>query len=278
MLAKRKLYSGLAPVVIIVVILIIGAIGAYFFTKGGGSLGGVSPFGPKITEKDFAFVEDPLVRKHLATQANVTSYRTKTTVSGFSRTTTSEIQYTGTDIKYRTIESEGSKEISHLISIGDTTYVKDYSDNKWWKQTFKPEEIKEDEKPTDVKEEYKQLEVKKPIYKKLGEEACGNLTCYKYQETIPGAGIRTFWFDKSKFLLRKDEFTSGGIKATNEYEYNAISITAPSPTKDVPEGRSVYEYLGAAVPAAPTNTETTSVPTIPPGFDYSVPAGDSGGY
>lgn len=266
MLQKRKLILGVVPIaiVIVVVVIIIGA-GAYFFTKGGGA--GTSLFGPKISEKEFEFVDDPLVRKHLATQANVTSYRTKTITSGFNRTTTTEVQYSGNDFKYRTIDYEAGKEISHQISIGDTVYVKDYSDNKWWKQTIKPEETSEEDKPVDVKEEYKQLEVKKPTYKKLVEEACGNLTCYKYQENISGA-IRVFWFDKSKFLLRKDEITFGGIKGTNEYEYDGISINAPSPTKDVPEGRSIYEYVGTS------GTAPAPAPVVPPEFNYSVPDGE----
>lgn len=272
MLQKRKLQNGVALVAIIIVIAVVAiAAGAYFFTKGGGT----SLFGPKISEKEFEFVDDPLVRKHLATQANVSAYRTKGSTSGFNRTTTTEVQYSGNDLKYRTIEYESSKEISHQISIGDTVYIKDYSDNKWWKQTIKPEETSEEDKPVDVKEEYKQLEVKKPVYKKLGEEACGNLTCHKYQESISGA-IRVFWFDKSKFLLRKDEVTFGGIKGTNEYEYDGIAINAPSPTKEVPEGRSIYEYIGggggASTPARVSPKDMESIPTLPPEFNYSVPS------
>ena len=103
---KRKLILGVAPIAIIVVIIVIAlAGGAYFFTKSGGGGGGLtSLFGPKISEKEFEFVDDPLVRKHLATQANVTSYRTKTITSGFNRTTTTEVQYSGNDFKYRTID------------------------------------------------------------------------------------------------------------------------------------------------------------------------------
>lgn len=200
---------------------------------------------PKAAEKDFDFIQDPILKKHFVAQANKSSYRTKTVSPGSGLTTVNEIQVKGVSWNMRDIESDGSKEMKHLINIGDTTYLKDYSDGKWWKQILKPEETKEEkeapEKPKDFKEEYTKPNL---TFKSLGKEACGNLNCYKYEQTMPETPDvkRVFWFDDKEYLLRKDQGGYGEFIVTIEYSYDGIDIKAPSPTKDVPAGKNIYDY------------------------------------
>ncbi len=107
-------------------------------------------------------------------------------------------------------------------------------------------ESEEKFKPMDLKEEYTKSNV---TYKKLGEEACGGLTCYKYEEK-QGSGdqsTRTFWFDTKELLLRKETNGYGEFKSTEEYSYDNLSVSAPSPTKEVPEGKSIYDYMVAGM-------------------------------
>jgi hypothetical protein len=206
---------------------------------------------PKATESDFSFIEDPIVRKFMVAQSNVTKYRTKSTSSGLGadQLITSEVQMTGDKFSMRTIRAENGKEVSHTIDIADTNYAKDYKDNTWWMEKAKPvPTITQEEAPKvmdwkaeDIKVDF---EKNKPTFTKLGEENCGasapTLTCYKYQEKS-GEITSIIWFDKNQYLLRKQQSKFGEFDSTMEFSYDNISITPPSPTKAVPEGKSIWE-------------------------------------
>lgn len=272
-MAKRQV-AGLPPVLIILIVLAVVGGGGYFLIQSGklpgpaSSLPGASLFVPKATEKDFAFIEDPLIRKHFAAQANVTAFRSRShdLIGQEGSFNVFEVQMRGNDAAFYNWREDAGKKGGELISIGDTTYVKDYKDGAWWKQTVKPEEKPKNEdegerEPQNFADEYK--EDQELTYKKLGEESCGKLTCYKYEEVDPQnpEAKRIFWFDTQKLLLRKEESGFGEWRASVTYEYDSINIRAPSPTKDVPEGRNIYEYMGTGAPV-----------NIP---NYS-PAGDQG--
>lgn len=266
--------KGAANVLIIVAIIAAVAIGGYFLMQKGSvsipSVGGPS-LNQRATEKDFDFIQDPTLKKHFVAQANQTSYRSKSTSPGSGLTTVNEIQIKGDSFNFREIESDGAKEKKHMITLGDTIYLKDYADNKWWQQTIKPEKQKEEkgeeEEPKDFKEEYSKPNL---TYKSLGKEACGKLTCFKYEESDPKNPEvkRTFWFDDKEYLLRKEQGGFGEFIATVEYSYDGINIQAPSPTKDVPEGKSIYEY-SSEVNVVPTVPTSDYVPQIPTNLDIN---------
>lgn len=284
--------KGAVNIFIIAGIIAAALLAGYFFLSQKvsipipGGLPGALSLTPRATEKDFEFIEDPTLRKHFVAQANQTTYRTKVTSPGSGLTTLNEVQIKGDSYNFREIESDGPKERKHMITIGDTLYLKDYSDNKWWRQTAKPAEIKDGEKkeePTDFKEEYSKPDLK---YKASGKESCGSsaegLTCFKYEQIFPESPDmkRIFWFDDNKYLLRKDQAGFGEFIATVEYSYDVINIQAPSPTKDVPEGKSIYEY-SSEINAAPSTTVFTKdqVPQIPANLDINEGnQGDTGDY
>jgi len=263
--------KGFAPVIIVVVVAL--ALGGFLFLKkSGGSLPGISQT-PRATEKDFEFIEDANVRKNFVAQANQTSYRTKTVSEAAGLTFVNEVQIKGEEFNYRDVQYEsGDKEIKHTINIGDTIYVKDYADSKWWKQTIKPEELTQEEKdqePVDFKEEFSQPDLK---FKFITKEACGNLTCFKYEQTSPSIpGTRTFWFDDKDYLLRKEEAGYGEFITRTEYSYDKINISAPSPTKDVPEGKSIYYYEFNTQSTTPTNYQAPVNNQPVPTPDYEIP-------
>lgn len=268
---KNYQAGAVNPLIIVAVLAIVG-IGGYFLFSQKGSLPTPSiSSGPSVfqraTEKDFDFIDDPTLKKHFVAQANQTTYRTKGTSPGSGLTTVSEVQIKGADFNTRQIDSNVDKEIKHMITIGDTNYLKDYSDSKWWKQTIKPEALSEDEdkeEPVDFKEEYSQPNLQ---YKALGKEACGppagGLTCFKYEQIMPENPEvkRIFWFDDKDHLLRKEQAGFGEFIATVEYTYDGINITAPSPTKDVPEGKNIYDYLNA--------NYTQPTPQLPQTSEYN---------
>lgn len=247
--------KGLAPIVIVVILALVGVAG-YFLVKGGGLPGGLGgpEFIQRATEKDFETITDPILRKHFVAQSNVAAFRTRAKSSGKGEIIDIYEYILKGDAPFRWIQEDDvkKKEVANLISIGDTTYVKDYSDGKWWKQTVKPEVQKEEnvKEPEDFKKTF--LEENPIEYKNLGQEACGNMTCHKYEQTFrDGSGTRTFWFDTKYYLLRKEVSGFGEFSAEIVYSYDGIKISAPSPTKDVPAGINIYDYFYGAQSYSP---------------------------
>lgn len=207
--------------------------------------------GNLLQESDLMGINDPLVRKNLVAQANARAYRMVSTSSGRGQgTTTTEIQIDGTKVRFHTLMEENGKPTSDMIVIDNTTYIKDFSDGKWWKQVAsetKASPTTESTAPPTLDELKTEVTKKQQVatFKQLGTEACGNLTCYKYQEVDSDnkEASRTFWFDNQKFLTRKEEQKFGEFTSTNSYTYENVNISAPSPTKDVPAGKSIYEML-----------------------------------
>jgi hypothetical protein len=74
-------------------------------------------------------------------------------------------------------------------------------------------------------------------YKKLANEACGNLTCFKYQivdKTNPSA-TQYVWFDNQQYLLRKyfESGLSGSDSLTMTIAYQSVNIAKPSPVQSL---------------------------------------------
>ncbi len=245
------------PVLIGAAFLIVALVGGgfYLYKTNPDFAAKVNPSGsikmvPRVSENDFQDIQDKDIRKHLVAQINQPAYRVKSTSSGRGEGYTITEANIGSDFAFRTVEHDGTKEVTDMIIIGDMTYVKDYSDNSWWRQNTK-ETVPESERYTmpdleKLADPVEEIQKKKAAsFTKGGQEPCGSLTCFKYEEKMeenPEA-TRTFWFDTKDYLLRKETFGFGEFLSTNEYSYNAQKITVPSPTKDVPEGQSIYMYL-----------------------------------
>ena len=300
----KKYYGKFSPlliIVLVVVVAILGGVGYFLFGKGGtggsplGSKGG-SMMTQKAKESDFAYIDDELLRKHMAAQANATKFKVISKSSGYGGSTTMIYDMDGDTVKYRTTSSGEGME-SDMIVIEDTTYIKDFKDGKWWKQTQKPgEENSEIESKMDeymVKDaEEEEMEFVKMKYNNLGEEACGDLTCYKYEQLDPNdgtesAGKRLFWFDTDDYLLRKDLSEYGEFSSESEYFYEDVSVEKPSPTKDVPEGKNIYEYMmtgGSEVEGMPSEEELNKMmkqyesgseeQSLPSADEYNFDSGD----
>ncbi|MCL4398171.1 hypothetical protein M1403_04085 [Patescibacteria group bacterium] len=244
----------LIPAVVALIVLAVG--GGYLFisktSKLPAALSGLQVVSviPRISEKDLVpYVSDANVRKNMVAQANQSAYRVTSTSSGKGTTSVIDIQLVGNDFRIHTAETDNGKPLSESISIGDTTYIKDPSDGKWWKQTAKPDSQQPTElNPQDFMPDNMVKEATasagKMNFKFLGMEACGNLNCFKYEESFADTpGATTVWFDDKQYLTRKMVSGSGESSFTQEYSYGNISVNPPSPTKDVPEGKSIYEML-----------------------------------
>lgn len=226
-------------------------LGGAYFLAGSGKFPIFTPAATQptsqVTESDLEFVTDATLRKYLLAQANVAKIRVQSKSSGKGEI----IDITESDVNdsntYRILKVNDltKQEVAQLISVGNVIYVKDYTDNTWWKQTLTtgegptPTEVQ----AADIKEQLAKEDF--TTYKNLGQEACEGLTCYKYEQAIrdaPGSA-RTFWFDTKEYLLRKEIYFYGEFTNQLDYSYDGINIIAPSPTKEVPEGVDIDSYL-----------------------------------
>jgi hypothetical protein len=75
----------------------------------------------------------------------------------------------------------------------------------------------------------------KDDYKKIGKEACGNLSCFKYQfvDRSNPTDETFIWFDTKDYRLQKltyktvDNVASGNSEMT--FSYGSVKISEPSP-------------------------------------------------
>jgi len=154
------------------------------------------------------------------------------------------------------IGTKNGKEDNAMIVLDKTTYIKDYKDNTWLKMTASDDAEKGKASlfdPAAVVEEFKkQAEdtVNQMTIKKLGEEACGSLSCLKYQMDEPTyKTTSTVWFDTKAYKSRKMETGLNGSITTIEYSYENVTIVAPTPTKDAPDYSKALKDSGVTMPS-----------------------------
>lgn len=243
--------KGIAPIAIVVaVVVVLAAAGGYYFMsqKGGGpSIPGV----PSLTLNPNCKHNDPNLCKFLNNWKNIKQFSVKSTTSVKSGPGSEVIFEINGEDKFHMMMSEGGKENWNVITIGDTTYTKDYSDNKWWKQESSKKEDLKDQFDFKFDESDDKEAEDKTTYKAMGEEPCGNMTCFKYQVINPDSDGDTeyIWFDNKQYLLRKQQIVSkDGTISTSEFNYSGVNISEPSPTKDAKEDQIIVPG-GGAIPA-----------------------------
>jgi hypothetical protein len=192
---------------------------------------------------------DKNVCKFMASWKLQKYYTVKSTMTGENENIESIYKADG-DKKFH-ISTTGSNAFE-MISIDKDTYTK-AADGTWWKSTAQSEETKKyadnftykdseetsnSENPTD-----------KTTYKSLGKEACGNLTCFKYQvlnSSTPN-DKEYIWFDDNDYQLRRNrtEVKDGGT-TDSTFSYDKVTISVPSPVKEL--GPNQYLMPGASEP------------------------------
>lgn len=270
--------SGLAPIVIIIAVVLVAAAGGFFLLNKGG--GGVSLPGGVGLNPNCKY-NDPDLCKFINNFKLTNSYSAKSVTTDKSGTKTDSIFEGVGEDKTHMVLSQNNKETFNVITISDTTYTKDYTDNKWWKQK-QPKQEKQVENQTNPVEEIKMSETEdKTTYKKTGMEACGSMQCFKYQIIDPQNTDTTeyIWFDNSQYMLRKERSEGkDGTATETTFTYSGVSIAEPSPTKDAKPDQIIMPTEGivpdvseqAPVPQAPQTQE------VPATQDDSSPADTSG--
>ena len=224
---------GKSKVLLLVVafLLIAGLGGGYFYMqKTGVSIPGMhAPLNPDCVYKD------PELCKFMNNWPNQKQYSVTSTSNFGGMTIESVMEISGTGNSHM-ISKQNGKEVSNTITLGDTTYTLDYSDHKWVKQTFKADDTQATPEK-EMKSEFDVPESKDTTsYKFIDKEACGDLTCFKYElvDSSSTAESKQFLlFDERDYLLRKmiiEDNANGSMQAT--YSYGSINISVPSPVKE----------------------------------------------
>ncbi len=228
---------------LIAVVVILGIVGGGVYVLNSGmKLGPLT----KIALNPNCKHNDPDLCKFLNNWQTQRDYSTTTTSTYAGMKIESLTEMSGTD-KFHMVSKQNGKEDSNSITIGDTTYTLDYTDNKWWKTTFKLDEknTTEEEMKDNVPFDEKDGEAEdKTKYTFITKETCGDLTCFKYEILSEEAmdGKQFIWFDNYEYLVRKMTMESKDGSSESIYSYNRVSISVPSPVK---EGE----------PSAPGNSE-----------------------
>lgn len=139
--------------------------------------------------------------------------------------------------------STTSQGVAESISLNNVTYTKASGQNFWYRIPSDTTTSSDDEEEDAPSYDFDSSESTGPktIYKNLGKEACGNLTCIKYQtysEDTPN-NTWTVWFDDKEFKTRKMEMIGEGYTSTTVYTYEPVTITEPSPVQDMPDYSSM---------------------------------------
>lgn len=149
--------------------------------------------------------------------------------------TTSEMKMNGDDTEINSYK-DGELE-SSMISFEGVTYFKDLKDGSWYSMGNAGEEVGDPkENLMEIQSTYNEENLDMQI-KKVGSEACGNLTCDKYEMTdlLGEEESKTYvWIDTKEHLARKMEFAFQGGSNVMEYKYETVQIAKPSPIKEMP--------------------------------------------
>lgn len=150
-------------------------------------------------------------------------------------TTTSEMKLSGNDMEINSYK-DGELE-SSMISFAGVTYFKDLKDGSWYSMGNAGEDVGNPrENLMEIQSTYNEENLDMQI-NKVGSEACGNLTCDKYEmiDLLGEEESRSYvWIDSKEHLARKMEFIFQGGSNVMEYKYEAVQITKPSPIKEMP--------------------------------------------
>lgn len=273
---RKQEDRGISKVVIIVVAaLVLSVGGAFIFLSQKGSLpmgmGGIvkAPLNPNCK------YNDPDLCKFVNNWQGMSQYSVSYVSTSPDMGKMEGLYEIDGETKFHMMSSQDGKENYNMISIGDTTYTKDYSDNKWWKQTLQKTE--EDSSVESVKEEFDfgdNTEEDTTTYKALGKEPCGNMTCFKYQVVMTDINdtVEYIWFDDKEYLLRKQR-SEGPNNTVSEstFSYSGVRISEPSPVKEgtpdamsMPgmseEDKKAYEEMKKMYENS-SNTQNYEVPT-----------------
>jgi Tfp pilus assembly protein PilX len=250
-ITSRRSQRGIAHLVLIIIIFaVLGLIGFAGYKVVSGKDGEKAADSIARKAAEAACTEtDKNICKFQSSWKEQKYYTLKSKTTADGQTSESTYQAEGDKRFHMTLSGEMAYEI---IVIDNDTYTK-AANGTWWKQTNKPEEASKYAQDFDFDDNDSDSSSEEPknttTYKNLGKEACGNLTCFKYQVVDSSApnDKEYIWFDTKDYQLRRTlSESSDGTVSDSTFSYEKISIKVPSPVKEL--GPNQYLMPGASEP------------------------------
>lgn len=235
---SKKSNKGKIVALIVIILALVAGGGYYAYSKlsKNSDEGSTNSVGDKVAESECKYDDKDLCKfiTSWKDEKYITMKGTSTDKDGKISTWLMKMEG---ENKSQMVSSEEGEEKYNTITIDNTTYTKDYTDNKWFKQTSSSDsEVTNDYIKEDIDFDEKEASVEdKTTYQKIGKEKCDKWTCFKYQVIDPTNNESTqyIYFDDDEYLLRKmrTEELDGTITEIT-YDYSKFSISEPSPTKE----------------------------------------------
>jgi outer membrane lipoprotein-sorting protein len=160
------------------------------------------------------------------------------------------------------------KEEGSFISLNKTTYMKGPGETVWTEfPPTKDETGKQTTNLFDFEGLKKELGntakdmADNLVVKKVGSEKCGVYTCTVFEMTEKTSNSTTkIWVDTTKYLARKMEVQSKEGLSTMMFEYGPVTITKPSPVKQMPSFGTMMKDAGVNVNSEDIKNMMNSIP------------------
>lgn len=263
---KHNLQSGFAHlglILAVVGVLVVGGLVAWRFLaadKANPGDAAVDALSKQLASAKCEYDDKDICKFFVSYKAHK-SYSMNTTMTDKASGEKSTMKFAIDGDNYHTVTT-GSY-ASEQITIGKTAIYTKTPNGTWWKQTItenKPTDTPVIEK-TDLEEpsaDNDQEETKNTTsYKPLGKEACGSLTCFKYQVVEADRTDSTdyIWFDTKSYQLRRSTSDTPDQTSDTTFVYDSVKVTAPSNYKEL--GPNQYIMPGQDEPS-----------TMPTGGDF----------
>jgi hypothetical protein len=188
------------------------------------------------------FIDDPDLCKFAAASESTAqrSYRSVMTVVEDSSTAVTTTDYENADRSRWVVQLNG-QETDAFIMLDADGYVRDRNNGDWahyHDDSFAPTDSTATiEKFDFTKADSEDVKEFRDNYRRVGEESCGDLECYKYEIVLKDDEDSKIllWFDKNEYLLRRYQTQETASSTNTQYSYEPVSITAPSPVRTVSE-------------------------------------------
>lgn len=236
-------------IIVVIVVVIIGALGYAAWRAFGNGTTSVESAATKAAIDACAKETDKNICRFYSSWKVDTKYRmTMTDPSG----NTSIFEIDGNKTHMKTTGQMAYE----VITIDKTTYTK--AGDVWYSQTITdPSE----DVTSSVKVDYKdpgtsdttETTADKTTYKYISKEACGKLSCFKYEIVDPTQTDtkQYLWFDDTDYKMQKSRTEGPDGVSEQTFAYTGVSISVPSPVKVL----AADQYL------VPGQTEPTTIPS-----------------
>jgi hypothetical protein len=243
----------------LIVIVVIGAIGWYVYShrKTSTSSGSIAVVNSETEKACMSLYNDKDLCKFAGNynpSASYTATFANTDKDGAQSSMAIEADGKGNT---STVVSNGGKETAAFVTLDGDMYMKNETTDTWTKYPKSPTTAETAIPTSDLKIDFKneagKAEAQRISYKKIGTEACGSSSCWKYQVIDPSQPGTTsyIWIGTNDAQLHQWSFTDAeGNKSVGTFNYTKVTIKAPSPVKEAAAVPSAAELQQAVEQAS----------------------------